>query len=437
MAKPQAEGSWRPWRDVVVVVGRAEVLLAEHVFDIDLALKMFVEREYAGLAIAAFLVVAGLTGSVIAIQSELDAWLNPDLFRASTNGDQLPLAELAARAERADSRLTATYVGLPPEPGMTAEIYGSGRMDPASGKPFEIEYDTVYIDPASGRIQGRLMWGECCLHRQNLIPFLFKLHYSLHVPGSWGLWIMGTIALIWVLDCFVGAYLTFPRGDPWWSKWKRVWLVRTHAGTARLNFDLHRASGPWLWIVLLVFAVSSVSLNLRKEEFEPVVGLFSPVTQPFYDRDPLPASGSAQVSFDDAAFSARQEASRRSWSTRVERVYYSPEQGFYGVRVGTKDAAGFGNRWLYVDGTDGRYLGADIPGEGTAGDVFVHIQYPLHGGRIAGLAGRIIVCITGILVAILSVTGVIVWLRKRRIRQESRVRVGQQGRLGIQHSTVN
>lgn len=377
-------------------------------------------HRYAGLTLAAFLIVAGLTGSVIAFQSELDAWLNPELFRASSQGDMLPLAELAARAERADPRLLVTYVGLPPESGASVEIYGSPRISPESGKPFELAYDTVYMDPASGDILGRRLWGECCLARQNVIPFLFKLHYSLHVPGSWGLWIMGGIGLLWFLDCFVGAYLTFPRGDPWWGKWRRAWQVRTHAGTARLNFDLHRAVGLWLWIVLLIFAMSSVSLNLRKEVFEPLVSVFSPVAQPFYERSALPRPALPKVSFDDVARAARATGARQGWSTRIERVYYSPEQGFYGARIGEKDAAGFGNRWLYFDGADGRFIGADIPGEGTAGDVFIHLQYPLHSGRIAGFTGRIVVCLMGILVAALSITGVLIWSRKRRAEQISR-----------------
>lgn len=57
-----------------------------------------------------------------------------------------------------------------------------------------------------------------------------------------------------------------------------------------------------------------------------------------------------------------------------------------------------------------------MAGEGTAGDIFLQLQFPLHSGEIAGLAGRIVICVTGILVAALSVTGVLVWARKRRAR---------------------
>jgi hypothetical protein len=51
--------------------------------------------------------------------------------------------------------------------------------------------------------------------------------------------------------------------------------------------------------------------------------------------------------------------------------------------------------------------GVNIPGAGSAGDIFLQAQFPLHSGRILGLPGRIFVSATGLLVAMLSVTGII------------------------------
>lgn len=371
-------------------------------------------HRYAGLAMAAFLVIAGLTGSVLAFQSEIDAWLNPALFRSSGGADRLPVAEVIARAEQADPRFQVTYIKLAASLDESHELYGKPRTDPASGQSFELGYDQVFMDPATGQLLGRRLWGACCFERSHLVPFLYKLHYSLHVPGNFGLWLMGIVALIWAFDCFVGAYLTLPRQAPRWQKWRGAWLVRSSAGGYRLNFDLHRAGGLWAWGLLLVLAVSAVAFNLRKEVFEPVVSLFSPLTPTMYDRPSAAQPVEARITFDEAAQSARAEAELRGWNSRVERIYYSDAQGMFGVRLGEKDAAGFGNPWLYVDGVDGHFIGADVPGSGTAGDLFVHIQYPLHSGQVAGIAGRIVICAAGLATAVLSITGVVIWLRKRR-----------------------
>ena len=42
-------------------------------------------HRYAGLYMAAFLVVAGLTGSIMAFEPQIDAWLNPPI-RVAANG---------------------------------------------------------------------------------------------------------------------------------------------------------------------------------------------------------------------------------------------------------------------------------------------------------------------------------------------------------------
>ncbi len=51
-------------------------------------------------------------------------------------------------------------------------------------------------------------------------------------------------------------------------------------GSWRTTFDWHRASGLWLWPALLVVAVTSVSLNLYKEVFSPLLTRMLPVEWP-------------------------------------------------------------------------------------------------------------------------------------------------------------
>ena len=55
------------------------------------------------------------------------------------------------------------------------------------------------IDPVSGAILGKRHWGACCFERQHLLPFLYKLHHSLHLREKWGVWLMGSVALVWLL----------------------------------------------------------------------------------------------------------------------------------------------------------------------------------------------------------------------------------------------
>lgn len=49
------------------------------------------------------------------------------------------------------------------------------------------------------------------------MPFVYRLHYSLALDTI-GTYAFGIIALLWTLDCFIGAYLTLPRGRQFFEK---------------------------------------------------------------------------------------------------------------------------------------------------------------------------------------------------------------------------
>jgi uncharacterized iron-regulated membrane protein len=94
-------------------------------------------------------------------------------------------------------------------------------------------------------------------------------------------------------------------------------------------------------------------------------------------------------------------------------AFYNPNFGIYGVRFfhpgDDHGAAGVGPAILYYDGVDGRSLGARVPWVGTAADIFLQAQFPVHSGRILGLPGRILVSFMGFVTMVLSVTGVVIW----------------------------
>lgn len=374
-------------------------------------------HRYAGLAMAGFLAIAGLTGSVIAFADEIDAWLNPGLYRIDSVGDPLPLAELARRVEQSDPRIRVHRI----EPGLGLRQSALLTVAPRSDAGVPPGYDQVFADPVTGAVLGTRLWGAARLDRPHLVPFLYKLHYDLQIADPWGMWLMGAIACLWTLDCFVGLYLTLPRGRRWLTRWGRAWKIKPGAEFFRTSFDLHRAGGLWLWLVLLMLAVSSVSLNLRTEIFSPIVSAFSPLTPSIFDlRVPDEQARDPGLSFDQIAVRARREAQGLGWAMDLASINYIADYGIYAIRF---DAETFWTgefRFLYMDASDGRLLDRYKLGDGSAGDVFTVAQFGLHSGRIAGLAGRIAICIAGIAVTALSVTGVIIWWIKRTRRHAPR-----------------
>lgn len=384
-------------------------------------------HRWFGLFAALFLFVSGLTGAIISWDHELDERLNPHLFRAAGAGTPLPPLELAARLEASDPRLRVRFMNLTAEPGRSFLVSVEPRLDPAAGRPFELGFNQVALDPASGAVLGQREWGKVSLDRENLLPFLYKLHYSMHIPEGFGLELgvlfMGILAIAWVIDCFVALWISFP--NP--ASWRRSFAFRWRAGGYRLNFDLHRSGGVWLFPLVLMLAVTSVSMNLKEQVMRPVVGWFSTLS-------PSPFAGKAAatperpvepaVALPAVLARAEAEARRRGIAEPMGGFFLSTTFGVYGVGFyqpgNSHGDGGLGNAWLYFDARTGEPAGADVPGTGTAGDLFLQAMFPLHSGRIIGVPGRILMSVCGLAIALFSVTGLVIWARKRKARSRKR-----------------
>ena len=380
-------------------------------------------HRWCGLFIALFLFTAGLTGAIISWDHELDEWLNPHLFDAQSQGPSQEPLQLADALEARDPRLQVSFMSLALEPGHALNIFVDPRVDPATGKAFELGFNQLGIDPVSGDVQGQREWGAISLSRENLLPFLYKLHYSLHIPDGFGLELgvlfFGIVAIVWFLDCFVALWLSFPN----WRSWRKSFAFRWRQGGYKLNFDLHRSGGVWIWLLLLILAVTSVSMNLERQVVRPLVELVSPLTpSPFASRTPVTLDKQIEPLIDrrEAIAIASAEAKRLGWQAPPGGLFHSAEFGVYGVGFYAPGEdhgdAGLGNPWIYVDSRSGELAGANVPGTGSAGDIFLQAQFPLHSGRIIGLPGRILVSLLGLAVAGLSLTGLVIWAKKRRSR---------------------
>lgn len=367
-------------------------------------------HRYAGLLMAGFLAVAGLTGSVIAFETEIDAWLNPSVMRVQPGRSALSPSSLAAAVEQGDPRLQVMRMEWDGDDGGAARIMVRPRVDPASGKRFDLGFNQMFVDPSDGRVTGTRNWGDCCLAPMQLVPFLYRLHYTLALPNPWGRWVMGGIALLWLLDCFNGVYLTLPRRNAaFWAGWKPAWGVRWKARGWKLHFDLHRAVSLWLWSLLLILAFTSIAMNLRYEVFNPVVEALSPMIETrIIARPPL---AETSISFDQVVATARADARRRGEDDVLRRVSYHPGQSFFLVR--------FEDRSYVLAGQDGTILHTLAVGEGSGGDVLSQLMFPLHSGQVAGLTGRIVVAVCGLAVCLLSVTGLVIWWTKRQARRRT------------------
>ena len=391
-------------------------------------------HRWVGLFVAVFLIVEGVTGSLLAFRAELTRFLDPSAVAVPPHRGAVPLpaGELAQRVDAHLAPLARVAYFFPtPEAGQQV-VRVAPRIDPRTGEPFEIDYGIVVVDPWTGRELKRAPFeGYSGNFVSDLMPFVYQLHITLALGGL-GYWLLGVVALLWTFDCIWSIYLTFPgRRRGFFAKWRRAWIIRWPPSTAfRLNFDLHRASGLWTWLLLLAFAWSSVALTLMPV-YDAVTGaLFDYRTpdqefagMPRHDPARSPSLGWVEAQARGDVILA--DIARRE-GFRIERpttLAYLAENGIYSYEVRTsRRFPQFENLGIYFDGDTGQLVRVLRPNGEHAGNTLTNWLRGLHliGDPVDYAPYRWAVFMLGWIVALLSGTGVYIWLCKRRGRVNRR-----------------
>jgi uncharacterized iron-regulated membrane protein len=386
-------------------------------------------HRWVGLTLTLFLVVIGLTGAIIAWFKPLDEAVNPNLHFVQPSGERLPALELRERLEAGDPHAHVYYIHFPDKASESFSAYVEGKIDPTTSAPFDIGYDEVFANPYTGERIGERLWGSFSFHREDLISQIYFLHYSLVLPEQLGEGFMGWVAFIWAIDCFVGVYLTLPllrRRAPgeaaregFFNRWSKSWKIKARAGTHRRVFDIHRAVSLWVWAMLLVFAVSGFALNIpdtyasgikaiaHYEDIEETPDLDAPLVQP--------TVGWQQALVLGRKYMAETAAREGFAIERPTALIYRREKGIYFYRVQSdRDVVDYGMTSVGIDGMTGALAGIEIPTGHRAGNTFTSWTMALHMAMVGGIAWKIFVSLIGLVVVMLSMTGVWIWLNKRR-----------------------
>ena len=392
-------------------------------------------HRWVGLFMVLVLVIEGLTGSLIAFRAPLSRWLAPGLYVHAPRGGArpLPLGELAEKAQAAIApRARVAYFFDGAETGQTM-VRVAPAIDPATSKPFAIDYGWVAVDPWTGAQLARYSNGGYTTGiLPNVMPFIYELHTSLAL-GNVGNWILGITAIAWTLDCLYALYLTFPRGRKrFFQRWKEAWQVKYSRSPLRINFDLHRAGGLWFWALLLMFAWSSVQLTLY-QVYEPITAAVFDYESMEKEISELPQRGaavrpkldwvSAQAAGD--ALIAERAKVEGFKSLRPTMMAYFGENGIYSYSVATdRPFPDFSEYGIYFDGDTGKLFKILRSSGEHTGNTVTNWLRALHfaSDPMGRLWYRWMIFVTGLYMVVLCATGVYIWWKKRASRRWARHR---------------
>ncbi|MDD5033688.1 MAG: PepSY-associated TM helix domain-containing protein [Methylococcaceae bacterium] len=369
--------------------------------------KLWLEVHlWLGLVAGAVLVVVGLTGSILVFWQEFDGWLSPDLYRVERAEGVRPLPPTALDEAARTALPEGTKIGWVEFPRDSEQALNLSYLAPSVSMPGEKDVRQLFIDPFTGTVKGERLWYPAdYFSGMPFMALMFKLHYAL-LMKDYGVVMVGILSVLLIISVLTGLIL-------WWpltGKWAQALTIKPRASIERFNFDLHKTSGFYTALVMLAVLLSGVSMNLP-EYFNTLVEIFSPLSLPERVHSG-PAGGREPIGWGRAAEIIEiryPEGHLNSISPPAD------DAGLYNVcKNGVASMNRFvGYRCVWVDQYSGEILKVLDQTEGSAGDIFLQWQWPLHSGQAFGLTGRILVFLTGLACPVLYVTGLIRWLQKR------------------------
>ncbi|EDZ65993.1 PepSY-associated TM helix family [Nitrosococcus oceani AFC27] len=372
---------------------------------------------YLALTVGFFFVLLGLTGSVNVFHWELEELSLPALETRESPKAGLPLNAVMANLHQAHPQRQGRWLLF--MPGYEREYVWAIYPHPEETRDVFFAPLRVQLDPGSGKLVAEHFWGE------TLGTLIYSLHASLLTGIIWdrdmgliGFQTVTFLGLFLLISAAIGLYLWWPRT----GTFLKAMRFQRQGRVTRTHFELHRLVGFYGSVILLVLAFTGFSFGYY-DYLKPLVAAFSPVeAKHFKDPEGLkstPVPGTQPITIEQAVAIANQVF------PNAELRWLATPEGPEGVYAIEKRQPGEANQRrprskVWVEQYSGEVLAVEDPNKFTAGETFFNLMWPLHNGQAFGFPGRLLWCLVGFVPLTLYITGLTLWLRKRRVRRLAR-----------------
>lgn len=345
-----------------------------------------------GLAFAAAIYLVCLSGTLAVFAREFQRWENPHAPHvAVASADAIQAAMTGARA-RVGGTIEHAYIypAMPDLPWLMV-VTDTGDFSYRS-----------WVADGSGRVTAEAPspWSE----------FVSALHTKLHLPHSWGRFLVGLVGVA-LLSLLISGVLAHPR------IFRDAFHLRLGGSRRLQEADLHNRLGVWAMPFHVIVAVTGAFLGLTtlivgilgmalfQGDVGKVYGLFF-AGEPKEDARPAPVLDLRPMLADVA----RRAPGGRVTFIGVEHPGERGAAASFNVetprdRLNNGDAYTYDRSGLYHRAVaDENNLGKDVIGAiGT-----------LHFGWFGGIAVKIAYGLLGLAMTYLAAGGVLIWLARRR-----------------------
>lgn len=350
---------------------------------------------WIGVGLLVVLAPLGLSGAYLVWHDPIDRALHAERY-ATTGDAQLPMEAYEAAAKAAfGQRALLSQIRLPQKPG--DPVVALGRIPGPPGPGGRPRTLNAWIDPPSGRVLGV---DEVA---RGLSMTIHRLHGTLLIPGV-GRKVVGWLGWAMFVSCATGLWLWWPRHGGFLKgfRWRR--------GASQL-FNLHHTLGFWICLPLAVLSLTGVIISFPQTAERLVGGkpLAAPAAAPGRNAPPL----AYPVTTLPEALAAAQ-AARPDDHVAVVNWPQIGERPAWRIEFRGKGPAA---RQVSVDDRSGKARPARAGAGQPQRSPFAVWSRKFHDGTDMGVVWQTVIFLGGLAPTVLSLTGLVMWLRRRARRR--------------------
>ncbi len=355
---------------------------------------LYAVHKPVGLALGALLLLQALTGLAMLHRDGLLALFGPAV------DPTLPHASL--------DEVIATIRAVHPDGTLERIVYHEDASLPLVARVYPRDsafFHVAYVDPT---IPALISEGPLWHYPLQLVE---RVHVAL-LGGRIGPVVLVAEALGLVFMAITGLVV-------WWPRSRLHKALRVHwrgAPPLRRLRDLHVVPGALMSLLMIVAGTTGAAI-VAEPISEAIVSWFAPVTGLVMPRLEADAEPVPRVSWQEA----RELLEQRFPHGRLRQFRFlgSGERVLGVVMVATQATNPRAHHLALVDRWTGD-LAVLADGDAlTGGDAFLAWVLPVHTGEIYGPLRALVMSLLGLSVAGMTITGFLMWLRKRRPRRKA------------------
>ncbi|WP_118953015.1 PepSY-associated TM helix domain-containing protein [Taibaiella helva] len=370
--------------------------------------KKAVGKVHLWLGLASGLIVCflGITGCMLAFEREIENATQSFRFVQEQPKALLPPSTLEAIARqqlRGKKLHSLSY-----EPGHSA-IASFYNGDPEY-------YYLVFIDPYTGKV----------LHTRDMSRDFFRVvingHFYLWLPPKIGQPIVASATLIFVVLLITGIILWWPRNK---AARKQRFTVKLNAKWRRTNYDLHNVLGFYMSWIIIFIAFTGLVWGFEwfaKTVFWTTSGgkAMTEFSAPLSDTTAMtPGEGRPAADIlwqrmrqENPGYRGVMEVHIPEGPNAALEIALNPDGGTY-----WKADYRFFDQYTLKE-MDVRHTYGKLK-QTTMAEKIQRMNYDIHVGAVAGIAGKIMAFLASLICASMPVTGFLIWWgRKYKSKKE-------------------